>query len=250
MKNVQSALSMRGLNVSVNVACSAELVTTKERSQMARKLDSDGDWTHVADADLVLAFQSGVRNAFNEIDRRFRPRLLRFLRSRVNSTETAEDLTQETILRAFSALDSVRNGVFLAGWLKRIAYRTYIDWLRKSSREDGFLSFDENETNEGGENVCLQNSVKNPKRPSGGDFSVPAPDSRVNLKDECDNVWRVAREILSPVEFQVLWLRYADGLDDSETALSLGKSPGAVRTSLSRARARLFKAFKTRETNR
>ena len=70
------------------------------------------------------------------------------------------------------------------------------------------------------------------------------PDESVVLKEECRNLWQIARNTLTPVEFQILWLRYEDELNDDEIAISLGKKTGAVRTALSRARKKLTKSIK------
>ncbi len=211
--------------------------------------NSDGDLGNVPDFELASAFQAGDKDAFSEIDRRFRPRLFRFLRGRVVSQETAEDLTQETLLRAFSSLNTLRNGVFLSGWLKQIAYRVYVDWVRRTSKEPTTSSYDE--TSNGNENSANSASslvyTRNPTRPSGAEFYGTSFEKTVVLRDERRNVWRVAREVLSPTEFQALWLRYEDELNDREIAKALGKSPGSVRVALSRAKKRLSKQLEEQD---
>ncbi len=197
---------------------------------------------------LVSFFQSGDKEAFTEIDRRFRPRLLRFLRRRVDFQETAEDLTQETFLRAFKSLNTLRDGVFLPAWLKQIAYRVYVDWLRRVSKEVAVVFYDESasDVEDGTSKSSLAAFSISPKRPSGGEFSGTAFDETTILRDEKRNIWNIAREILSPTEFQTLWLRFEDELDDREIAKELGKSPGSVRVALSRAKKRLVTYLKDR----
>ena len=213
------------------------------------KTNSNNELRDVPDFELALAFQSGNKDAFSEIDRRFRSRLFRFLRARVESQETAEDLTQETLLRAFSSLNTLRNGVFLSGWLKQIAYRVYVDWVRRTSKEPTATPYDESSSgNEDSVNNALSLVyTRNPKRPSGADFYGIDSGKTVVLRDERRNVWRIAREILTPTEFQTLWLRYEDELNDREIAKALGKSPGSVRVALSRAKKRLSKQLNRRD---
>ncbi|MBR4977307.1 MAG: hypothetical protein IKY61_09635, partial [Thermoguttaceae bacterium] len=102
-----------------------------------------------SDERLIERFQAGERAAFDEIARRYRPRLLRFLRLRTRSLETAEDLTQETLIKAFASIESLRRGEFFAGWLHRVAFRTFGDSTRRrrlkiapldASGEDGDLA--------------------------------------------------------------------------------------------------------------
>lgn len=194
------------------------------------------------DPSLVQAFQHGNESAFAEIDKRFRGRLVRFFVSRVRSLETAEDLTQEVLLKAYVALPSLRDGVFLAGWMKKIAFHSYVDWIRRNSREKGYLPYEEVRSEENPASTWT--IVANPLRSNGQPYYSSLPDESVILKEECHNLWQVARNTLTPVEFQVLWLRYEDELNDEDIAVSLGKKPGAVRTALSRARKKLIKYVK------
>ena len=194
-----------------------------------------------SDERLIERFQSGERAAFDEIARRYRPRLLRFLRLRTRSLESAEDLTQETLMKAFASLGSLRRGEFLAGWLHRVAFRTFVDSTRR--RRLDVASFDENEGGGGAGDVASKDVFAlpaTPRRPSGDEFDSAAPETRVLRADEGENVWRVAREILTAKEFKTLWLRYVDEATDAEIALALGATPGAVRVSLTRARQKLI----------
>ncbi len=209
---------------------------------MIRRPNPEKELTDVPDLTLVAEFQRGNSAAFSEIDRRFRPRLLRFLTLRVSAPELAEELTQETLVRAFTSLPTLRDGVFLAGWLKRIAYNVYIDRLRRKAKEKTNVVYDESNREEDREErgrSLLSVSSGKLLRPSGELFFRDLKLRDFEVQDECANLWRVARDNLTPVEFQVLWLRYEDELDDKEIAKSLGKSNGSVRTALSRARSKL-----------
>jgi RNA polymerase sigma-70 factor (ECF subfamily) len=61
---------------------------------------------------------------------RYRPALVTFLRRKGFSSEEADDLTQETLIRAYTHLHSFR-GESPAAWLYRIAGNVAIDHLRK-----------------------------------------------------------------------------------------------------------------------
>lgn len=193
-----------------------------------------------SDERLVERFQTGERAAFDEIARRYRPRLLRFLQLRTRSLETAEDLTQETLMKVFASLDNLRRGAFLPGWLHRVAYRTLVDATRR--RRLDVVSFDENagsRPNDAASNV-LYSTQTTPCRPNGTEYDAASPDERVAQADERENLWRVARKVLTPKEFKALWLRYVDGASDAEISVALGVSDVAVRVALSRARQKLI----------
>ncbi|MBR4833160.1 MAG: RNA polymerase sigma factor [Thermoguttaceae bacterium] len=202
-----------------------------------------------SDQRLVERFQTGERAAFDEIVRRYRPRLLRFLRWRTRSLEAAEDLTQETLMKAFASLETLRSGAFLSGWLRSVAFRTALDSARR--RRLSVVSFDENggsgdSTNDGAASNPIFASRTTPCRPRGAAFNdVEAPETTVARADDVENVWRVARETLTAKEFKALWLRYVDEASDAEAAVALGITPGAVRVALTRARQKLAAYFKT-----
>lgn len=192
-----------------------------------------------SDERLIERFQTGERAAFDEIVRRYRPRLLRFLRLRTRSWETAEDLTQETLTKAFASLGNLRRGAFVAGWIYRVAYRTLVDSTRR--RRLDAVSFDENANFRS--NDAASNSVfatrTTPRRPNGTEFDVASPEERVVRADERENLWFVARKTLTQKEFKTLWLRYVDGASDAEISRALGFSEVAVRVALTRARQKL-----------
>ena len=194
-----------------------------------------------SDERLIERFQSGERDAFDEIARRYRPRLLRFLRLRTRSLESAEDLTQETLLKAFASLGALRRGEFLAAWLHRVAFRALVDSTRR--RRLPVATLDENAASGKLSDATSKDvfaPITTPRRPNGAEFDAASPEERVVRADEGENLWRVAREILTAKEFKTLWLRYVDEATDAEIALALGITPGAVRVSLTRARQKLI----------
>jgi len=61
-------------------------------------------------------------------------RICRYLASMIHDPDEAEDLTQETFLRAFQQRDSLRNREAVIGWLYRIATNVCLDRLRQRAR--------------------------------------------------------------------------------------------------------------------
>lgn len=61
----------------------------------------------------------------------FVAKLRAFMRARVPDDATADDLTQETLLKVYRSRASLREGDRLEAWLYRIARRTLIDYYRK-----------------------------------------------------------------------------------------------------------------------
>jgi RNA polymerase sigma-70 factor (ECF subfamily) len=61
----------------------------------------------------------------------FATKLRAFIRARVPDDATADDLTQETLLKVYRSRASLRDGDRLEAWLYRIARRALIDYYRK-----------------------------------------------------------------------------------------------------------------------
>ncbi len=63
-----------------------------------------------------------------------RERIERYIRTMIRDASEAEDLTQETFLRAHARRQSLRDPAAALGWLYRIATRVTLDRLRQKSR--------------------------------------------------------------------------------------------------------------------
>jgi RNA polymerase sigma-70 factor (ECF subfamily) len=72
---------------------------------------------------------SGVE--FDTTVAEFSAKLRAFIRRRVRDDATADDLTQETMLKVFRSREALRDGQRLEAWLYRIARTTLIDFYRR-----------------------------------------------------------------------------------------------------------------------
>jgi len=79
---------------------------------------------------LVWRIQRGDKRAGDEFVALNYPRIFRLLRYLTGRSDIAEDLTQQTFVRAWQALPNFRHQSSLATWLHRIAYHEYTHWLR------------------------------------------------------------------------------------------------------------------------
>lgn len=66
----------------------------------------------------------------------FTKKLRAFVRRRVRDDATADDVTQETLLKVFRSRTSLRDGERLEAWLYQIARTTLIDYYRRSRPTD------------------------------------------------------------------------------------------------------------------
>ncbi len=136
------------------------------------------------------------------------PRLFRLLRWLTDNREAAEDLTQQTFVRAWSGLPNFRGDCTLSTWLHQIAYREYVRWL-KEKREHIPLDTVED----------MQSSEVD-----------STPDS-LALSAALDKLPRDLRD--------TFLLHYLQELNVAEVARTLGVPEGTVKSRLYTARRRL-----------
>ena len=82
---------------------------------------------------IVRCLQIDDRNAFAELVRRHQSDVRRLLRRLTSDDARADDLAQETFLRAYQALAQFRGGARFSTWLYRIAYNMYLAQARKAA---------------------------------------------------------------------------------------------------------------------
>ncbi|HZT78614.1 MAG TPA: sigma-70 family RNA polymerase sigma factor [Gemmataceae bacterium] len=83
---------------------------------------------------LVLLAQAGDRPAFARLVERYWDRLYRWLYHLSHDRHTAEDLTQETFLKAFAGLARFQAGTNFHAWLFRIAHNAFANQRRAAAR--------------------------------------------------------------------------------------------------------------------
>jgi RNA polymerase sigma-70 factor, ECF subfamily len=82
------------------------------------------------EADLIRAAQAGDRPAFAVLIERYWDRLYRWICRLTRDTTSAEDITQETFLKAYAALSRFEPGSNFRAWLFRIAHNNFVNQRR------------------------------------------------------------------------------------------------------------------------
>ena len=164
----------------------------------------------LADETLVDRATAGDREAFGELYECYVRSVHRHLFYMVNDVDVAQDLTEQTFLRALEAIHRYeRRGVPFLAWLLRIARNLCLN----------------------GQRVERNNSTIRKKWDSG---AAASPEFFCEAKLDGEEVWRAVRA-LDGDQRQVIVLRFMDGLSYAEVADVLGKSVGAVRVAQYRA---------------
>jgi RNA polymerase sigma-70 factor (TIGR02960 family) len=146
----------------------------------------------------------------------------------MGSFEEAEDLVQETLLRAWRSRERFEGGPLFRAWLYRIATNVCLDALRRRSRRPATVS-------SFGEIPWLQPypDLLLDELPSEED----EPDAVVVAKETIELAFLAVIQALSPLQRAVLILRDVLGWSARETAEILETSVAAVNSALQRARA-------------
>ncbi len=177
--------------------------------------------------DIVLANQAkqGDRSAFTELVNRYASKIYRTVRHITKNDHDAEDVLQETFLKAYSRLDQFKGDAKFYTWLTRIGVNQALMKLRQ--RKDGkFLPLDQQVDTEEG---SIQREI-----PSGD-----ADPEQQFEREELRSLLSSGIDSLPESYRVVLVLRDIEGLSTDETAKSLGLSVSAVKSRLLRARLQL-----------
>jgi len=104
---------------------------------------------------LIVNAQAGDREAYATLVDRYWERLYRWLCHLTRDGHTAEDLAQETFLKAYAALASFRAGSNFRAWLFRIAHNNFVNQRRSARHNVQPLSVDWPEDDAGPEEAAL-----------------------------------------------------------------------------------------------
>lgn len=162
------------------------------------------------------------------VERHARP-LFR-LAYRISGSEAeAEDLVQETFLKAWRQRDKFDGRASFGTWLHRICANCSLDHLRYRRRRQDSGSPDSN-----------SNEDENPmdRVPA----AAPSPE-RLALSDEINRTLQPALAELSEMERTAFVLRHYEGMPIEEIAVTLGVHTGAARHSVFRAVQKLRRAL-------
>ena len=180
------------------------------------------------DQDVVLAARRGSDAAYRELVRRYERPVFSLIFRMVRDRELAEDLTQETFIKALNALASYRPEFKFSSWIFKIANNASIDQLRR--REIDTLSLDGSpsaETPDAVEATALQVGSK-------GESPLDEMEAR-----EIGTAIEVAVGKLRPEYRACILLRHVEGLAYEEISEQLNLPLGTVKTYIHRARNEL-----------
>jgi len=97
-----------------------------------------------ADDVLVAWAKSGRKDAYIELVRRVQEKIYNMIIGMTRNHQDANDLTQETFMVAYKALDRFKQKSSFYTWAYRIAVNLTLNFLKKKGREKGREDFEDN----------------------------------------------------------------------------------------------------------
>jgi RNA polymerase sigma-70 factor (ECF subfamily) len=192
---------------------------------------SFSSFNDLEDAELVRRFLAGDEQAFVELMGRHRPKIANLTYGILRNRSDAEEITQDTFIRAHRALANFRGDCAVGTWLYMMAVNLsrnrYWYWWRRRRHLTDSLEFPITENGE----VTVADVT-------------PCPGLKPNATLELDEIAVLidaGMERLNPIHREILILRNVLHQSYEEIAAGLGINVGTVKSRIARARENLRK---------
>jgi RNA polymerase sigma-70 factor, ECF subfamily len=199
-------------------------VLLRDRWQGSARVADTPELARLSDQEVVLMARAGREAAYRELIRRYERPIFALLFRMVRDRELAEDLSQETFVKALNAIESYRPEFKFSSWIFKIANNAAIDHLRR--RELDTLSLDGSphaETPEAMQATALQIGTRQ-------ESPLDAVEAR-----ELGTAIEAAIGRLRPEYRSCILLRHVEGRAYEEIAEMLDLPLGTVKTYIHRA---------------
>ena len=162
--------------------------------------------------------RDSIEQAIEQLYRLYYQPVLRHLERLVRQHESAEDLCQETFLRAFKHWDHLRDTTCVRNWLYRIATNTAVDYLRRQHRISVTTLYEE--------------TIRTTIAPVQAQW------------EDAEPVWEALRQV--PAHYRLpLVLQTVGGYTLDDIATVLGCVPATIKTRVHRARKHFRQYYTT-----
>ncbi len=173
----------------------------------------DTEHQEMSAEDLALQCQDGCLESFESLVALFEQRIVNFLNKMVRSRQDAEDLAQDTFVKAYKNIHRFDPKYKFTTWLFTIAKRTAMNHYR-----------------------AAKSTVElTPEK----EIDERDPSVELEEKDQAEGLWEKAKRLLKPNQYDALWLRYGEGFTIGETAKVMETNELRVRVLLHRARNKM-----------
>lgn len=175
-----------------------------------------------SEARLLERAIGGERAAFDSLVRLHFSEVYRVVHRLVGNHEDAEDLAQDSFVKAYRSLRFYRGEGSFAAWLGRIAVHLARDHHRKRGRRGPVLPID-----------LMGEELK---------AAAPGPSTEVSRRELVRRVGEAVEDLPYNLRTAIV-LRVLEGRDYEDVARATGMKPGTVRTQVMKARKRLMRTL-------
>jgi|HubBroStandDraft_1064217.scaffolds.fasta_scaffold252856_2 RNA polymerase sigma-70 factor (ECF subfamily) len=177
---------------------------------------------HTSELSLVLSAQSGERAAFDQLVRKYRPRVVKLAMRYTHNVPDAEDAAQEAFIKAYRGLPNFRRECTFYTWLHRIAINSAKNVLLARERDP------------------IESAIDLPDDSGSARYArhhqeLDTPEELTRI-EEIRGMVNAALEALPEAYRTAIMLREIDGLTYREIAATMAIPLGTVRSRVFRAR--------------
>ncbi len=180
------------------------------------------------DVQLIRRILSGDDAAFGILVNRYQKSVHALAWRKIHDFHYAEEIMQDTFLRAYKKLPTLKRPNQFAGWLHVIANRLCIDWVRKQNRQQ--------------DQTLVTQSLEDtrPEEIEKSSYTYHISEQRLAKNTEyCHELVQKLLEKLPENERTVVTLYYLDEMSTKEIGKFMGVSVNTITSRLQRARKRL-----------
>ncbi|MBQ1667621.1 MAG: RNA polymerase sigma factor [Prevotella sp.] len=181
-----------------------------------------GQKTNIDEQQRIQRILAGKHDEYAYFVRQYSQALLDFTSRMVGDVSDAEELAQDTFVKAYRSLSSFAGTSSFYTWLRRIAYHESLNYLKR--RKFHWVNIDE---------VVMENDV------SEEDLSTGKEERILLMEEAIDN--------LAPEERMLIHLYYYENIPLREIAFIMNVESNVLATRLHRIRKKLLLMIKQRE---
>ena len=174
------------------------------------------------DAELIQRTVSGDDTAFAELVKKYQKQVYALAWRKIGDFHTAEDITQDTFLKAYQRLHTLKQPNRFAGWLYVIANRQCLAWFRQKRLHKQTLE-----------------NIDTPKANSDAYSRHIVEEKAKTVEQEQQEVVKKLLETLKESDRTVITLHYFAEMTCEQMSEFLGVSTNTIKSRLRRARNRL-----------
>ena len=176
------------------------------------------------DRKIVEAILSGDTSQYELIIKKYQSRIIHLCYKYTKNYQDAEDVAQESFMRAYKSLDGFRYDSKFYSWLHRISINCSLNYINSKQKQK------EKETIS--ENTCLNEGE--------GEISQDTPYNAYNMEDIADKINAIYENLPEDLKLMIKY-RDIDDMSYDQISDKANLPIGTVRSRLHRARDMLLK---------